>query len=191
MLKNLFISKVRIKILKQYLVYPNEGHHVRALVRMLDEEINAVRRELQNLEACKILQSKRMNNKLVYSINPSCPILNELKSLIFKDLDISQKIFEIIEHVGNTESIIITESLMKNTYDSDLDVDLLFIGELNVNKLNAEMKRLEKELGKELRYSVLTMKDFDFAKKKREPFLLNIIQKDYVILYGSSSIMSI
>ncbi len=191
MLKNLFISKVRIKLLKQFLVYPNEGHHVRALVRMLNEEINAIRRELQNLEEAQILVSKKMNNKLVYSINPTCPILSELKSLIFKDMEISQKIFGILNNVGNIESIIITESLMKNTYSSDLDVDILFIGDININKLNTEIKKLEKEIGKEIRYSLLTGKDLDFAKKKREPFLLNIIQKDYVILYGSNSIMSI
>lgn len=191
MLKNLFISKVRIKILKQFLVYPNEGYHVRALVRMLNEEINAIRRELQNLEDAHILFSKKMNNKLLYYINPKCPILTELKSLIFKDMDISQMILKIVENLEDIESIIITESLMKNTYNSDLDVDILFIGDININRLSTEIKKFEKEIGKEIRYSLLTLKDFDFAKKKREPFLLNIIQKDYVILYGSNRIMSI
>ena len=50
MLKNLFISKVRISILTVFLSNINTPYHVRGLVRMLDEEINAVRRELINLE---------------------------------------------------------------------------------------------------------------------------------------------
>ena len=50
MLKKLFISKVRIRILEQYMLDMNAAFHVRGLVRTLEEEINAVRRELLNLQ---------------------------------------------------------------------------------------------------------------------------------------------
>ena len=59
MLKKLFISKVRISILEVFLSNLDAAHHVRELVRILDEEINAVRRELMNLESAGLLKSKK------------------------------------------------------------------------------------------------------------------------------------
>ena len=64
MLKKLFISKVRVSILKTYLLDLKASFHIRELVRELDEEINAVRRELINLEEAGILKSKKDGNKL-------------------------------------------------------------------------------------------------------------------------------
>ena len=65
MLKKLFISKVRISILGVYLSDLDTSHHVRELVRILDEEINAVRRELMNLEKAGILKSREVNTSYV------------------------------------------------------------------------------------------------------------------------------
>ena len=78
MLKNIFISKVRVRILKQYMFHPFDGYHVRGLVRLLDEEINAIRRELLNLKEAGILISHKDGNKLVYELNPECTISNDL-----------------------------------------------------------------------------------------------------------------
>ena len=62
MLKKLFISKVRVNILSIYMTNLAASHHVRGLVRLIDEEINAVRRELLNLESAEILKSKKVGN---------------------------------------------------------------------------------------------------------------------------------
>ena len=72
MLKDLFISEVRINILKLLLLNPEESLHVRAIVRAVKAEINAVRRELENLH--------NMNLSLIFiicraviSISTACP----------------------------------------------------------------------------------------------------------------------
>ena len=59
MLKDLFISKTRVKLLEEFLSDPSQMFHVRDLVRRVDEEINAVRRELLHLEEAGVV--KRSN----------------------------------------------------------------------------------------------------------------------------------
>jgi predicted AAA+ superfamily ATPase len=49
MLKELFISEVRVNLLKFLIKNFTQEFHVRALVRELGLEINAVRRELEKL----------------------------------------------------------------------------------------------------------------------------------------------
>ena len=64
MLKNLFVSEVRLKILELLLLNPSEENlHVRAIVRKVDAEINAVRRELNNLTKIGLLDKRQSSNK--------------------------------------------------------------------------------------------------------------------------------
>ncbi len=185
MLKNLFISKVRIKLLQQFLFNPSEEYHVRGLVRLLNEEINAVRRELLNLKDAGILKSDRTGNRLIYKVNPKSPIIHELQSMMYKDSEAGRLLTKAANAIKGVEMVILTHSFMHKEKKGDIDVDVLFVGQIDVRELSPQMKDVEKALGREIRYAVLTMKDFDFGKKKRTAFLLNILENDLILLKGN------
>ena len=187
MLKNLFISKVRIRILEQYMLDINASFHVRGLVRILNEEINAVRRELLNLQDAGLLYSKKDGNKLVYRINKKCPILQELRGMFYKESNIGKAILKVVEGIEGVQVVVLTESFIKNRYDNPTDVDFLFIGNMNVRELSKAVSELEKDQKREIRFSAITKEDFDFARKKKEPFLMNILEKDKMIIFGQIS----
>ena len=185
MLERLFISKVRLKILKQYLLNTDKEYHIRQLVRLLSEEINAVRRELKNLEAFGLLKSKRQTNKIVYSLNPTSPFIYELKSMILKDSDELKLIAKVLGAINNIDFAVITEAYIKKKYSCDSDLDLLIVGKPDINKLTKEMNSVEKEISRELKMAVLTKEDFEFRKKRREKLILDVIEKDKIVLLGS------
>jgi len=187
MLKKLFISKVRVSILKVYTEDLNASYHVRGLVRELDEEINAVRRELINLEDAGVLRSHKDGNKLVYTVDRKCPIIWDLRSMFFKDSPIGKHIREVTEKVDGIEVIILTESYLKKKYEHNTDVDFLFIGNMKIKDLSNAMSEVEKEMERQLRFSAIKKEDFDFARKKKEPFLMNILESDKIIMFGQLS----
>jgi len=187
MLKNLFISKVRVKILDQYMTNFNASFHVRGLVRILNEEINAVRRELLNLQEAGVLKSQKDGNKLVYKLNKDCPILWELRSMFFKESKIGTTILKQTGAVEGIQVIVLTDSFLKNEYNNPTDLDLLIIGTMKIKDISNAIAQVEKELGKEIRFSAITKEDFDFARKKKEPFLMNILENDKIILFGQIS----
>ncbi len=185
MLERLFISKVRIKILKQYLLNTDKEYHIRELVRILNEEINAVRRELKNLEAFGLLKSRKQTNKIIYTLNPNNPFVHELKSMILKDSEELKLMAKVLGAINNVDLVVITEAYMTKKYTDDSDIDLLIIGKPDINSLTKEMNNVEKELKRELRMAVLTKEDFEFRKKRREKSILDVIEKDKIILLGS------
>lgn len=187
MLKNLFISKVRIRILEQYMMDTDASFHVRGLVRILDEEINAVRRELLNLQDAGILISQKEGNKLVYKLNKECPILWELRSIFYKESSIGKAILKAVESVDGVQVAVLTESFIKKNYENPTDVDFLFIGDMKVRELSTAISQVEKEEKRDIRFSAITKEDFDFARKKKEPFLMNILEKDKIIMLGQIS----
>lgn len=187
MLKSLFISKVRVSILRTYLLDMKASFHIRRLVRELDEEINAVRRELMNLEEAGILKSKKDGNKLVYTVNTKCAVLPELRGLFFKQSPLGKEITKLAQSLNGVKMVILTESYIKERYENKTDVDLLFIGDMKVRDLSSAVSEIEKELGRELRFSAIKREDYEFARKKKEPFLMNILEKDKIIMFGELS----
>ena len=69
MLKALFSSNTRIKLLNTFLLNTDEEFFIRELTRKLDEQINSIRRELDNLKKIGLLKSKVRNRKKYYYVN--------------------------------------------------------------------------------------------------------------------------
>src|SRR3989338_2121500 len=84
MLKDLIISRVRVKILQLFFLAPGKIFHVRDIVRRVDEEINAVRRELAHLEKAGLMTKERRANRLFYALRKDYPIYFDLLELIVK-----------------------------------------------------------------------------------------------------------
>jgi hypothetical protein len=80
----LFISKVRIKIVRLFFLHPDVAYHIRGVVREIGEEINAVRRELLRLEQIKLLKSERKGNRLYFVLQMDFPFFDELLSIMYK-----------------------------------------------------------------------------------------------------------
>lgn len=187
MLKSLFISKVRVSILEKFLLENTSEYHVRGLVRELGEEINAVRRELLNLKKNGVLKSHKDGNKLMYKLDPTCPIIPDLRSLFFKDSAIGTKLIEKLTAIEGIKLAFVTQSFLDKKYQSDIDMDMLIIGNMKVKDLNNAISTLEKETGRVIKFAALKPEDYEFARKKKDPILMNTLEKDRIIIIGKYS----
>jgi hypothetical protein len=69
------------------------------------------------------------------------------------------------------------------TRDTNSPVDILLVGEFNQNKVNKFIADLEAQENKELRYALLSQKDFIYRKQIRDRFLIGAIEaKKQVII---------
>jgi DNA-binding IclR family transcriptional regulator len=84
MLKHLFTSRTRLKLLDLFLLHPEREVHVREICRITELNINAVRRELANLEEMGLLRSRKAGNARFYTVNIAFPIYLELVSIFVK-----------------------------------------------------------------------------------------------------------
>ena len=187
MLSKFFISKVRIKMLEHFLGHTEEEFHVRGVVRILDEEINAVRRELNNLEEAGLLVSKRKGNRLYYRVDPSYIMIPDLQTLFLKEREDIQAIHKtLLKHEG-IETAFVTDNYLAQEYDSPNDIDIMILGTVDVASLTTDLKELEKKINRELRVTALTAQDLEFQHKKRDDFLLNILRSKKLFIIGNDS----
>ena len=83
-LKRLFSSRVRIKLLDIFLRTSGTRFYVRELARLLGEDAKNVSRELKNLEALGLLASEKKGNLKFYSVNEYFLLYPDLRSIISK-----------------------------------------------------------------------------------------------------------
>jgi DNA-binding transcriptional ArsR family regulator len=84
MLEHLFTSRTRVKLLELFLLHPEREIHVREICRITGLNINAVRRELANLEEVGLLTNRRVGNIRLYTVNIAFSIYRELVHIFVK-----------------------------------------------------------------------------------------------------------
>ena len=176
MLKHLFTSKARVKLLKIFLLNPEREYFVRELTRELDEQINSVRRELDNLKQMGLLKSRSKNRKKYYAVNKKFLLYRDLRSIIVKASKAAESLIKNISKMGKVDFLLISGVFL----EKDSPVDLLIVGEVEKDSLEKFLDTLETQ--EPIKFSTLTTEDFLYRVKCRDKFIIDLVQdQDNVI----------
>lgn len=185
LLEDLIISKVRVKILTLFLTNPTKIFHVRDIVRKVDEEINAVRRELAHLEKAGMLSKEQRANRLFYTFRKEYPLYFELMELITKTSGLGWDIIKNKAKLGKMKFAMLSGRYMRGLpHQGGSDVDLLIVGSVVLAELGQLVKNEEVKRERELNYTVMSEEEFSFRKRRRDPFVLEILSGSRIMLVG-------
>ena len=63
-------------------------------------------------------------------------------------------------------------------------VDILVVGEVSLPELTSVIRKEESKRGKEINYTVMSRDELEFRKKRRDPFLQEILAGSRVMIIG-------
>jgi hypothetical protein len=194
MIDALFGSKTRVKLLHLFLNNPGKAFYVREITRLIDEQINSVRRELSNMLEVGIITSDSADNKLYYEINQRYEYYVPFRA-IFAD----ERIESVVESGATTASWrdLLTElpgvrlALLAGVLvkGSGSAVDLLLVGDIASTKLKNVIKQIEKTEARELNYSVLSYDEFYYRLSVRDKFITEILNGKHTVLLDTDNIL--
>lgn len=184
MLKDLMVSKVRVKLLQTFLYQPDEIFYVRQLVRKIDEEINAVRRELSRMERANMVKKEPRGNRLYYYFNRDHPLYEELLAMVHKTVGLGRAIIKNKSKLGRVKLAMFSGRFARRLPIEEGGVDLLLVGDINIQALAKLVRVEEAKLNKEINYTVMTGDEFNFRKKRRDPFLQSILLGSRIMIIG-------
>lgn len=189
MFEDLITSKSRVKLLNVFLSSPSEMYHVRELVRRTNDEINAVRRELQFLEKKGILSKEPRANRVYYSLSKNYVFYDDLLQVGVKTLGLGGEIIKNKIKLGRIKYAMFSGKFARRLKKRQDDVDLLVVGTVVLPELALLIRNEEKRLGIEINYTAMAEEEFDFRKKKRDPFIYSILTGSRVMLLGDEETM--
>lgn len=183
-LNDLLISKVRVKMLTLFFEKPNEMFYVREITRLVKEEINAVRRELDRMLEAGLLKSEQRSNRLYYTLNKKYLFFQELQRIVIKTSGIGKKIRKLRRKLGNVDYVVFTGSFINQEKLDRDQLDILIVGEVVLPEIEALIKAEEKDFGREINYAVLETEEFEFRKARRDPFIMEVMYGVRVMVIG-------
>jgi len=186
MLEQLFGSQTRVRLLQIFLSNPEEKYFVRELTRNLNSQINAIRRELENLEelgAIRIVEEKgeqKQQKKKFYQSNLDFILHHELKSIFQKAQFLLEKKFaKAVSKIGKVYYLALTGSFVGK---KDVPIDIIAVGTLSKKKFAKLIKEFQKNLKRELNYTLLDKEEFNYRRNVADRFLYNILDSDKIVL---------
>ena len=189
LLSDLITSKTRVKILALFLDNPNDMFNVREVVRRVDEEINAVRRELIHLEKKGILKREPRVNRVYYYLDKNYPHFFDLLSIQAKNTGLGADIIKNRIRLGKIKFAMLSGKFARGIRDNPEEVDLLVVGTVVLPELSLLIKEEEEKRKHEINYTVMTEEEFNFRKKRRDPFITSVIYGSRVMLIGDEELL--
>ncbi|MFV2044290.1 MAG: nucleotidyltransferase domain-containing protein [Anaerolineales bacterium] len=187
MIERLFSSRVRIGLLKQFLLNPDKKVHARFLSKLVEAQYNAVWKELRNLENAGLLLSIKQSNQRLFWLNPGSPILEELRRLILKTVAVGDYLRESFEKISDIETAFIYGSFARGDLDANSDLDLMIIGDLPLTALAPVITQIETSLDRSVNYTTLAPEEWSERLTSEDPFILRLLSEPRIMLIGSEN----
>jgi predicted nucleotidyltransferase len=186
MLAALVSSRVRAKLLATFFLSPGEVHNAWELAQRLGENYSAVWKELVRLEELRILTSDQCGNRKEYQVNERCPIAPELRSIVLKTEGVGKVIKKRLQEMSSVKAAFIYGSYASGEADASSDLDLMIIGEVNLDQLAPIVSELENELGRPLNYIIYSEEEWNEKAAVKVPFWENVINAPKIMLIGEN-----
>ena len=181
--EKLFGSKTRAKLLQLFFSNPSKSFYIREMTRVIDEQINSVRRELSNLESIGIIKNESFDNKVYYSANSKHPFFHPLIEIFSKkvdlgrDHDVKESTWE--DYCRPVKNYL-TGLIVINRLPGQDGLDLLIIGNDRTKKLTHWAEVIEKKQGKMINYAILSPEDYTYRRSVRDRFLEDVFEMEII-----------
>ena len=199
MLEQLFGSKTRVKLLRLFLNNPSQPFYLRELARKLKTQLNSVRREVNNLVKLGIIKSvhladsasesnkskkKRMirkrGSKKYFLANTDFILYPELKALLLKaQLLLERNFVSKIERMAKVKLFILTGIFVGI---EGFATDMLLVGTVNRKRLAHIVRDFEKELNRNINYTVMSVQEYKYRQDITDRFLYDILEGRKMII---------
>lgn len=170
MLKALFGSETRERVLSLFLLNTEKKYTRPQVVKETACQAKSVSKELDNLLDFGLL---KMVAKDKYIVNKNFIIFPELRTLIAKaQLVSSQKFIDGLKEISTLSFLALSGVF---TGDEIVKTDILMVGKIKRRPFVSLLKKLEKEMAREINYTIIDETEFSYRREVMDIFLYNIL----------------
>jgi predicted nucleotidyltransferase len=179
-----FRSKARQQLLAYYFTNPTARHHLRDLAGRLSIDPSNLSKEFARLEREGLFRSEVNGRQKYFQLNRKYPLFDEVRKIVAKTIGAAPLIAQSLTKIKGIDEAYLYGSFARNQQDAASDIDVLVIGAPREEVLAQAARRLERQLGREINYTVLTPREFKSRRARKDAFLENVWHNERVSLVG-------
>jgi predicted nucleotidyltransferase/predicted transcriptional regulator with HTH domain len=177
-------SKARRKLLAYYFTNPAARHHLRDLAARLKVDPSNLSKELGRLEREGLFRAEVNGRQKYFQLNRSYPLFNEVRGIVWKTIGAVPLIAGSLKKIKGIGEAYLYGSFARGKQDAASDIDVLVIGTPRSDALAEAVRKLERQLGREINYTILAVKEFKSRRERKDGFLSNVWRNKLVSLIG-------
>jgi len=199
-LGKLFGSEARVRLLRLFLLNPNEVFELKAAIKRVRSGVSPVKRELASLldigyikRGTKVMTivhrgGKHVKKKVTgFSLDRGFPYINEIAELLASSSPMArERLSSGLRGVGKIGLVVIAGELVGQDRNQ---VDLFIVGDaLKKSKIERALGLIEAEIGKELVYAIMTTKEFQYRYGMHDRFIKDLFDNPHELLVNKLGI---
>lgn len=179
-LEKLFGTPARVKLLRLFLFNPRQTFSTKDIAtraRVTDRE---VRRELNLLTHVKIVDRLTRGRGIRFGLNQKFEYALALQNLLLNAPRRADDIVKRMRGIGTLRMIILSGIFMGGWEDR---LDILVVGDKVKERLLRErIRNLESEIGKEIRFALLSSEDFFYRLNMNDKLVRDVLDYPHAIV---------
>jgi hypothetical protein len=184
-LVKLFGSAARTKLLRLFLFNPRQSWSIAEAATHAAVDVSVARSEIKLFQTIGLVKSAGRRGSS-YTLNTNFEYTAALQSLLLNAPARAADLFDRLHSAGSLK-LIITAGIFVGEWEGR--ADLFIVGDrINERKLRAKIRTLESELGKELRYAVLTTPDFLYRLNMNDKLVRDVFDYTHMIVHDRLNI---
>jgi len=120
----LSFSKNKALLLRLFYTNPDREYYIQEIGRILGKKPGTFQRTLYNLERQRILTSVYKANARFFRANRDHPLFEEIKSIIFKTVGVTESLKEVLDTAGPIAFAFVFGSFARASENPLSDIDL-------------------------------------------------------------------
>jgi predicted nucleotidyltransferase len=179
-------SKARRRLLAYYFTNPTARLHLRDLAQRLSIDASNLSKELHRLEIEGLFRSDVSGRQKYFQLNREYALFDEVRGIVMKTIGAVTLIARSLKKVEGLDAAYLYGSFARDQQDASSDIDVLIIGAPPQEILAEAVRKLERQLGREINYTILTPKEFEARRSRKDAFLENLWRNKRVALLGAA-----
>jgi predicted nucleotidyltransferase/predicted transcriptional regulator with HTH domain len=167
-------SKPRQRLLAYYFTNPTVRLHLRDIAQRLNIDPSNLSKEFTRLEREGLFRSEVNGRQKYFQLNREYPLFDEVRKIVTKTIGAAPLIAQSLKRIEGIDEAYLYGSFAHNQRDAASDIDVLVIGDPREEALAQAVSRLERQLGREINYTVFTPQEFEARCAQKDAFLENI-----------------
>lgn len=177
----------RQQLLAYYFTNPTARLHLRDLAERLNIDPSNLSKEFGRLEHEGLFRSEVIGRQKYFQLNRAYPLFDEVRRIIAKTFGAVPLISQSLKKIEGIDEAYLYGSFARNQQDAASDIDVLAIGAPREEVLAQAVRKLERQLGREINCTILTPKEFRSRRARKDAFLENVWHNERVSLVGPDS----
>ena len=184
MLKRLFGSEARVKVLELFALNAGTEFYLREIAQRTGLAVRSVQRTVKDLTEIQVLTREPRGNSVYFRLNAENPVVPELKAIFLKTVALGDLILEALEGESQIDAAFVFGSVAKGDEAASSDIDVAIIGKIPSRRLTEIVTSLERKTGREVNITTFAREEWGQRILAGEHFVTTLLREPKILLVG-------